>query len=644
MSFRKRNVVIGAAGSSSPVVRQEKSLAPGTRPSPLDGRLTTSTGTQSLDQLLSGHAGMPMGTSLLVEETGTTDFGGVLLRYYAAEGLVQGHHVHLLGFGDAWRRELPGLGSPDGSKRSSKPNPSSDEKMKIAWRYETLGQRNAPVRNSHAPTTPGQTPSTFCHGFDLTKRLENSAIKGQLHTTPVEGPLASPTNTPFHKFITDVASKIKNSSPSTIHRIVVPSLLSPTLYNSAASQPKEVLKFLHALRAILRQFSTQATAFVTIPVTLFPRSTGLTRWMELLSDGVLELIPLQHQAPVVREPGSEDKGQGFLRAHSLPVFHEKGGGLEGTWNRENLSFKLSTSSGSKLRTNLLFFLLININNLKDPSPVRISKIAGRYLIFDSEAAAFLRRNENINGALAGTAPQQPTQNIFLGLPIELRPEEAESLLHKKVAYIVDDVAAHQAVLQNPNTEARRLYLDSLRTRKQTAQQVFAEKNAKREAEAAVKRAKSRHAPPSNPEDDAIFTSETEPAVHQQESTINSLGVTPTSSGPLISPEAERTYQATNPTKGPLCGFLLASGYYMTPGLRFGAKYSVYPGDPLRFHAHFMANQYDWEEEIPVLDIVAGGRLATAVKKAYLIGAQEPQANGLRDGKDMRTFSIEWAAM
>lgn len=192
---------------------------------------------------------------------------------------------------------------------------------------------------------PGQTASVFCHGFNLTKRLESSAIKGQLFATPVDGPLASPTQTPFHKFIADVTSKIKNSPPSTIHRIVVPSLLSPTLYNSAASQPREILKFLHALRALLRQFSTQVTAIVTIPITLFPRSTGLTRWMELLSDGVLELIPLQHQAPITREPGSEDKGQGLLRAHSLPVFHEKGGGLEGTWNRENLSFKLSSSSG-----------------------------------------------------------------------------------------------------------------------------------------------------------------------------------------------------------------------------------------------------------------------------------------------------------
>lgn len=84
---------------------------------------------------------------------------------------------------------------------------------------------------------------------------------------------------------------------------------------------------------------------VSMPVSLYPRTTGLTRWAELLSDGVLELIPLEHKLQVSRDPTKEDKTQGMLRAHSLPVFHEKGGGLEGSWNREDLSFKLSSSSG-----------------------------------------------------------------------------------------------------------------------------------------------------------------------------------------------------------------------------------------------------------------------------------------------------------
>lgn len=145
MSFRKRGDVIGTPRTVLPV-RAANALPDGARPSPLDGRLTTSTGTASLDQLLAGHSGMPLGTSLMIEENGTTDFGGTLLRYFAAEGLVQGHHVHVLGGDESWRRELPGLGS-DSKDKSSKAE--SADKMKIAWRYETLGNRPAPNRGKH---------------------------------------------------------------------------------------------------------------------------------------------------------------------------------------------------------------------------------------------------------------------------------------------------------------------------------------------------------------------------------------------------------------------------------------------------------------------------------------------------------------
>jgi elongator complex protein 4 len=138
-SFRRRNVVV-AEGKS--VLSETKSapkqvLAQGLRPSPLDGRFTTSSGTRSLDSLLAGHAGLALGTSLLVEETGTTDFGGCLLRYYASEGVVQGHHVHVLGMTEGWGKDLPGLvdiGDASGSSVSKEVG----ERMKIAWRYERL--------------------------------------------------------------------------------------------------------------------------------------------------------------------------------------------------------------------------------------------------------------------------------------------------------------------------------------------------------------------------------------------------------------------------------------------------------------------------------------------------------------------------
>jgi elongator complex protein 4 len=84
---------------------------------------------------------LPVGSSLLVEESGTTDFGGVVLRYYAAEGLVQGHQVHVLGVADNWRRELPGLVEPkEQSPQAVFSTPGN--KMKIAWRYEVLGTQS----------------------------------------------------------------------------------------------------------------------------------------------------------------------------------------------------------------------------------------------------------------------------------------------------------------------------------------------------------------------------------------------------------------------------------------------------------------------------------------------------------------------
>ncbi len=86
---------------------------------------------------------------------------------------------------------------------------------------------------------------------------------------------------------------------------------------------------------------------------------------------------------------------------------------------------------------------------------------------------------------------------------------------------------------------------------------------------------------------------------------------------------------------------------MTTGLRFGGAYSVYPGDPFRYHAHFLANSYGWNEEIDMLDIVGSGRLATGVKKGLLIGGKEPDKDtGVADerGDGVRVFTLEWAAM
>lgn len=128
--------------SSTPSVAA-KEPPKGTRPSPLTGTPTTSTGTSSLDSLLGGHGGLVLGSSLLIGEQGTTDFAGAVLRYFAAEGVVQGHAVHVLGVGEQWGRELPGLTEEKPKKEIAKVDGigrEKEERMKIAWRYERLGE------------------------------------------------------------------------------------------------------------------------------------------------------------------------------------------------------------------------------------------------------------------------------------------------------------------------------------------------------------------------------------------------------------------------------------------------------------------------------------------------------------------------
>lgn len=52
---------------------------------------------------------------------------------------MQGHVLHVVGVGDGWVKELPGLVVGGGeAERERKESSREREKMKIAWRYERL--------------------------------------------------------------------------------------------------------------------------------------------------------------------------------------------------------------------------------------------------------------------------------------------------------------------------------------------------------------------------------------------------------------------------------------------------------------------------------------------------------------------------
>lgn len=319
-----------------------------------------------------------------------------------------------------------------------------------------------------------------------------------------------------------------------------------------------------------------------------------------------------------------------------------------------------------------------------PIPVfQVSQNVERYLLYDINVITWLRKNHNILGVLIGTLPQIPQQNVFLGLPLELQPEEARLLVESRLAYVVNDLEWHAKDLASTTAEQKEAFKADLRQEGARIAKDF-ENSKKSRTQKALKRIqgkpntalaqRSSASPAPGEEEDtseeSLFgeslTRETtvtpspEPS-RAAEPDIKPWTSTPTTSYPLLSPPPNPGTQdlpKVNPSSYALFKHLHSLGYFLSPGIRFGCQFSVYPGDPLRFHSHFLTMSADWDEDIDLLDLVGGGRLGTGVKKGWLIGGVEPKVQEGEGGEDLsegakkgtdagarvRTFCIEWGGM
>lgn len=342
------------------------------------------------------------------------------------------------------------------------------------------------------------------------------------------------------------------------------------------------------------------------------------------------------------------------------------------------------------------------STVTEPFPIFLT--AHRYLLYDVNTVTYVRREHNITGVLIGGLPQAPQQNVFLGMPLELMPEEARLLVEKEVAYIVDDVAAHKKNLLSANgteaglsAEEKKAFMRSLKERGIDAAKLQQKKAGERKIEglkkmaakqgaaagmenwndipddmfapsarrAGGKKAKRGRAsaaptppperagdttgaeeeslfgaPPSNPppasETSTDLASKTEEALHITPATSYPPLAVSAPDPPLPPPQVPSSY--------PLFKHLHEKEYFLAPGLRFGCQYMAYPGDPLRFHSHFLVNGMDWDEEFELLDLVGGGRLGTGVKKGFLIGGEERKGEKNGGRGDVRAFCVEWGGM
>ncbi|EEH49399.2 tRNA-intron endonuclease [Paracoccidioides brasiliensis Pb18] len=334
--------------------------------------------------------------------------------------------------------------------------------------------------------------------------------------------------------------------------------------------------------------------------------------------------------------------------------------------------KLEPNTGQNYPLTLLINADLAIMGSIPDLPVPISLVSGHYFLFSADAATYLRREYHICGVLIGTLPQIPQQNVFLGLPLELMPEEARLLIEKGVAYIVDDIKVHENGMQNISDQDRRRYLQFLEQEGRQAALVQAGRKEQKREEALkqlkkkqtvkqtgspqdLSQSPSQSQSSNQEEPEELLFDNGEPALHSALASSRpsiavhaAFGITPaTSNGlfPTTTPSSFPTLPDVPPSY-PLFKHLHSEGYFLSPGLRFGCQYLAYPGDPLRFHSHFLVVSADWDEEFDLMNLVAGGRLGTGVKKGFLIGGAEP-SDGSRvktSPDNVRTFSFEWAGM
>ncbi|KAA8571029.1 hypothetical protein EYC84_000396 [Monilinia fructicola] len=272
----------------------------------------------------------------------------------------------------------------------------------------------------------------------------------------------------------------------------------------------------------------------------------------------------------------------------------------------------------------LFDLNPNMSPSSVSEPIAISFIAGRYLLFDIDVVTHLRRTYHICGVLTGTIPQIPQQNLFLGLPVELLPEEAKVLVDKKIAYIVEDTPWHKQNFTSLEGSDRKKYSESLKTEASKAKRAADTEARKRTENALAKESSERWG------SDPLFDDE-RPASRASSvstSSIKPWGITPTVSYPSssLTKNFSSSSDPSVPSSYPLFAHLHSRDYFMTPGLRFGCDYTCVSRDPVAGYRR-------------------GGRLGTGVKKGFLIGGENPEQRSFEEKNDgVRTFCIEWGGM
>ncbi|KAF7306653.1 hypothetical protein MIND_00456800 [Mycena indigotica] len=249
-----------------------------------------STGIPSLDDILGG--GLPASCLLAITAPDLhTDYGELVQKYFVAQAIASRQRICVVGDLD-WVNSCMWLLSttPNDNDEESR---SSEDKIKIAWRYEPMKQFQTTVASDN------------CHPFDLSVRIPSTVVseavsRGFLIIIPIDTP--SQLLHSLHQLLES------NREPL---RICIPSLASPE-FGDPNSQ--DLLRFLHGLRSLLRQYP-HACASTNLVAEASMDASGWNQKLGWVSDSLITLSAFAADPALA---AAFPALHGLVQIHSLP--------------------------------------------------------------------------------------------------------------------------------------------------------------------------------------------------------------------------------------------------------------------------------------------------------------------------------------
>uniref|UniRef100_A0A8C4YWW6 tRNA-splicing endonuclease subunit Sen34 n=1 Tax=Gadus morhua TaxID=8049 RepID=A0A8C4YWW6_GADMO len=276
---------------------------------------------------------------------------------------------------------------------------------------------------------------------------------------------------------------------------------------------------------------------------------------------------------------------------------------------------------NKLFITLLSHCLSGDGTSRRPHPLIGIHLCGSTALVWRTADVKAAREAGVVGSLVGALPRQPRQNGRLGRPLQLGQEELRLLLQKQASG--DDLESSAPEEQRSSFEAQSIL--ALEERKSALLRAMGgpdggvsgrlevlDQSFVFPRSAVAVQLRTARAGLSHCSDERTLLSAAQPGSSQR------------------APRSESRFQVFRD--------LRQRGYYITSAGKFGGDFLVYPGDPLRFHAHFIAVCVALDEQLPLVDVLAVARLGSNVKKTVLLCSPGGPA------APVHYTSLQWSGM